>query len=51
MILELRVKSKFVFCQLRYYNLLTEKKGKFTFFKYLFFLLKRTVTVNLKKVS
>ena len=49
MILQMWVKSKFVLCQPRYYNLLAEKKcKKIDVFEVMLFW-RRTITVNLKK--
>ena len=52
MILKMSVKSKFVLCQTRYYNLLTETKSirKFTFSKYSFFFLK-TYLLSISRTS
>ena len=50
MILKMWVKSKFVLCQPRYYNLLTEKYKEIHVFEVLSFE-RRTLAVNLKKFS
>ena len=50
MILKMWVKSKFVLCQPRYYNLLTEKYKEIHVLEVLSFE-RRTLAVNLKKFS